>query len=157
MPIFGNDNIESNSVTGQSNYIFSSQYPLSEEGTIESISLYLAVAAGDVRLAIYDDALGVPANLLCETDPVAAVVGWNTLIPTTLPTLPAGDYWIAFQVSHNDSEKRNVSGYPGRTAYRTFNWAAFPDPANCVSFPPDLYSAYATYEAPIVGGYAAVF
>lgn len=157
MPTFGNATLKTTNAAGQNGYLFAFKHSLTEAGKIDSISLYVLVAAGNIRLAIYSDSAGSPGALLCQTASQTAVEGWNTLIPTTLPTLAAGTYWLAFQVSSATLQIRYQAGAANQRAYRTFTYNAFPDPFGTPTLDAYTYSIYATYTLPVVGGYAAIF
>jgi hypothetical protein len=75
---------------------------LAQPGAANSVSFYSHAAAGHVRLAIYDDQS--PKHLLWESAaiPNSAAGGWIAApiasgAPSSLP-LPAGTYWLAWQV-----------------------------------------------------------
>jgi len=160
MAWFGNQDIQNQGATNWATYLGASKYALSEEGQISSISLYLYAAAGNIRFAIYTDDAGAPDALQCETGIESAGVGWNTIDTTTNPTLPAGNYWLAWQVDSDTSNLSVLNGDANQHAYLSHAWGAFPDPFGTPdAYQAYAYSIYATYGAPppTVGGYAAIF
>ena len=68
------------------------------DGQIQSLTLFVGTAAGNVRVAVYaaDGTGGAPDTLLGESASVAAVEGWQT-IPLVAPVpVSAGDgFWLA--------------------------------------------------------------
>lgn len=75
-----------------------------KNGKVESLFLYVANAAGNVRGAVYaaDGAAGVPGTLLAESASIAAVAGWLEL-PLTVPlSVNEGDnIWLATNFDDN--------------------------------------------------------
>ena len=63
---------------------------------------FYSAATGNVRLAIYSDASGVPSGKLWESVSTACTANaWNTIninagTPTSL-TLNSGTYWLVWQ------------------------------------------------------------
>jgi len=91
-----------------------SNFTLSEAGTITSFSAYLDGNGGptglqDVRVALYQDAGGVPGSLITQSSAVTITSGmtpqWVRF--QALPTaLTAGTYWMVL----------HTGGYAGATA-----------------------------------------
>jgi hypothetical protein len=60
----------------------------------------IKTAAGNGRIAIYSNVDDSPALLKAQSASVALQTGWNTISLVTPVILPAGDYWLAFQVDN---------------------------------------------------------
>ena len=71
---------------------------LSQTATITSLSFYVDLADGNLRLGIYDATGpgGGPGALMAQTASFTPVVGWNTQNVITPVSLPAGKYWLAY-------------------------------------------------------------
>ena len=69
-------------------------------GIIKSLSFYVSVSVGKLRLGIYSDVSGVPGTLLANTPEMTPSVGWNTALVTPV-TLQPGTYWLAYAPSDN--------------------------------------------------------
>lgn len=89
--------------SGNSTTIQSQLAVLSQNATIQTISYYIATAAGNIRCAIYDatGAGGGPGQLKAETASTVAVGPntWNDLPVLVQVLLTAGNYWLAWQNS----------------------------------------------------------
>lgn len=83
-------------------------------GTLQKLSFYVAVANGNLRLALYDatGGGGKPGTLRAQTASFVPVLGWNT-VPVINPTaVAAGDYYLAFLVSSNTLGMKMASTGP---------------------------------------------
>jgi hypothetical protein len=71
---------------------------LTQTATITSLSFYVNLADGELRLGIYDATGpgGGPGTLMAQTASFTPVVGWNTQNVITPVSLPAGQYWLAY-------------------------------------------------------------
>ena len=70
---------------------------LSVPGVLQSLSFYVTIASGTLRLGVYDASGpgGGPGLKIAETAEIVPIVGWNKA--NTLPiVLPAGTYWLAY-------------------------------------------------------------
>jgi hypothetical protein len=95
--------------------------------TATSISIYISgTAAGQVRFGIYDTSSANPTYLATQTDPMNLVSnGWTTANLGNV-LLPAGVYWLTFQLSDANnivyqSSTGNIAAYQG-----PFGWSVFP-------------------------------
>jgi hypothetical protein len=79
---------------------------VSQSGTIQSLSFYVAGASGQMRLGLYSDAGGRPGTLLAQTGAFTPVVGWNSQSVTTPVSLPAGTYWLAYLAQSSSLQTR---------------------------------------------------
>jgi len=113
--ILGTNTVLGSSDSGNSTYMSGFEHALSQSATIQSLSFYVATAAGNLRLGIYSDNSGVPGTLKAWTNEFAATSGWNTQNVTSQVVLPAGNYWLVF-LTDNDSMVGKVATGSG-TSY----------------------------------------
>jgi peptidoglycan hydrolase-like protein with peptidoglycan-binding domain len=101
---FGETSILGGVDSGNAGIVEAQNATLSQTATVRSLSFYIRSGSGSIRLGIYDASgpNGNPGKLLAQTASVSAVRGWNTANVTAPVTLPAGTYWLAYEVS-NDS------------------------------------------------------
>jgi N-acetylneuraminic acid mutarotase len=71
---------------------------LDEPAKILSLQLYVAAAAGKIRMGIYDASgpEGGPGTLVAQADENTAIEGWNAASISTPTVLQPGTYWLAF-------------------------------------------------------------
>ena len=101
---FGNTTVGTVPSAGMSaDFKRASKYTLTETGTLVSLAAYLDGNGGtagsqNVRLALYQDASGVPGTKVAESSAVSIAAGtapgWVTFTTPTA-SLTAGSYWIA--------------------------------------------------------------
>jgi hypothetical protein len=131
---FGTDTMSPGTVVriglSQKGFLKATRFTMPEEGSAVSACLYSHAAEGNVRPAIYD-ATTSPA-LLWESPATAntAAEAWLTLpissgTPSSL-TLPAGDYWLAWQVDTTAEVASYTAGTYGDGLYVPMQWGAFP-------------------------------
>jgi hypothetical protein len=121
--------------SGNAGQILAQQATLSQNATIQSMSFYVGTAAGNVRLAVYDNSGsgGGPGAKVAETAEIApTITGWATANTTTHPVLTAGTYWLAYSPSSSSLHFRADSGGTFRSAGFTYNVlpATFPAATN---------------------------
>ena len=121
---------------------------MTENGTLNSISVYHSASSGNMILAVYGTLNGFPGQLMAIT-PVTAVVGttgWQTVNLTTPVFVSEGTtIWLAW-VFQNAVSLRFTSGAPGR-AQSNQTWSAgMPDLFGTSSVSSSIYSIYATYS-----------
>jgi hypothetical protein len=99
----------------QQGYIKATRLSIPSTADVESVHLYSHQAVGNIRAAIYAD--GIDKTLHWQSDPTAVSVADDFLeipiadgAPATLE-LPAGDYWLAWQVDNIES----VMSYAGES------------------------------------------
>lgn len=113
---------------GNANLLVAQNIALSQQGTIQSLSFYVATAAGNLRLGIYDAAgpSGGPGALKAQTASFVPTVGWNTQPVQAPAMLPAGTYWIAYLPSSDGLAFRKsvTAGISGK--FYTFAFASLP-------------------------------
>lgn len=111
---------------GNGNMLLAQQATLTQSGTLTSISFYVKTAGGNLRLGVYDatGTGGKPGALKAQTASFTPVVGWNTVVTTTTPTLAAGTYWLAYNPSSSTLQ------FPwqgtGTVWWRSFTFASLP-------------------------------
>lgn len=91
-------------------------------GEVVSISIYVNVAAGHVRVAVYADDTGDPDALLGFSGSVAVVDGWNTIPLSTPAPVTEGDAcWLAVHIEDNGlhTPQEGAFGENMRQVYRT--------------------------------------
>lgn len=131
-----------NDDSGNANELNASRATLGQRATIQSLSFYVPVAAGDLILGIYDatESRGRPGVLKAKTIAFKAVVGWNTVKVITPVSLPPGNYWLAKLNNNNGLHERTIntgasvwvktsftSGLPRSTSSRgaTSHWSFY--------------------------------
>jgi len=135
---------------------------LSQSGTLQSISIWLASGTGtgvNYLLGIYDATAsgGLAGNLIATTAVQQSVAGLVTIPTTTNPVLAPGDYWIAIQNDAGGLSACYLNPAPGGNVGEWYNpqgWTgalANPFPSASASTGPYQFSLYAT-----LGGGTAV-
>lgn len=93
------------------NYLLGVKYNCPNPMTIDALHLYGLGTNSNVQMAIYEDNMGVPGNLLAAS--ALGVVGTGDISLAIPPTnLTAGDYWIMAIYD-------NINGLDGHTNYTT--------------------------------------
>ena len=135
--------------SGNGGLLLVQEATLAETGIIRSLSFYVTTAVGTLRLGIYNAAglNGDPGAKIAETASFTPVVGWNTQPVTTFPSLPAGNYWLAYMPSSSSMHFRNG---PGNARWYSTAYGPMPITFSTTSISgPFKWSLYATIE---VGG-----
>jgi len=139
----GETNILGTGETQLGGILIAQQTILSQGGTVQNLSFYVATASGQLRLGIYSNSGNNPGTLLAQTAAFTSVTGWNTQ-PVTIPvSLPAGTYWLAFLPQNNSLQAR----YENTGSSRGYNYVFGSLPATFSSSPESQtkhYSLYAT-------------
>jgi pantothenate kinase len=119
----------------------------SENGQINSISIYHNGGAGNVLLGVYSDQNGSPSSLLGVTASTAinSSAGWQTVSLTSPVTVTSGQkVWLSF-VFQNNPGVRYTNGTPAR-AQSTATWAAgMPSTFGIASYADYKFSIYCNY------------
>jgi hypothetical protein len=91
---------------GNAGLILAQRATLSQAATLQSISFYVKTAVGTLRLGLYDSTGtdGNPGNKLAETADTELVAPWTTVPLVTQVNLPAGTYWLGYEVSSNSAQ-----------------------------------------------------
>jgi hypothetical protein len=110
------------------NLLITQNATLLQQATFQSLSFYVTVAGGNLRLGIYDATgpNGGPGTLKAQTNSFATVLGWNTQPVVTPVSLPAGTYWLAYLPDNNSLSfvKNTTTGTSGR--FYTFTYGPMP-------------------------------
>src|ERR1019366_7661519 len=139
---------------GNANLLCAQNVSLPQTATIESVSFYVATAAGNLRLGIYDATgpSGGPGAKLAETNAMVPIVGWNTVDVITPVSLLAGTYWIAYLTDNNGLHFRNISSGASNKNY-SFTYGVLP--ATFSTSPGGgsaHWSFYANFNSPYIVG-----
>lgn len=121
--------IGSSDDTNSANNMIAQQATTSQTTTIATISFYIATAAGNLRLGLYDatGSGGKPGALLASTTEITPVVGWNTVPVIKQITLPAGTYWLAWLESNNGMHQKRDGGTGSITFYYSYAYGLMPN------------------------------
>lgn len=123
-------------------------YVISEDGSLESISVYHQGGTGHAILAVYADAGGLPGARLGVTNStlINGAEGWQAIALQSPVAVSAGQtIWLAW-VFENDPGMRWTQGLPGR-AISTATWSGgMPDSFGASTTTTGFYSIYATYS-----------
>jgi len=94
----GDTQIETVPDSENANLVLAQQVALSQAAIINSMSFYVTVAQGNLRLGIYDVSgpAGKPGKLLAQTTSFRPSNGWNTRNVTSPVVLQPGAYWLAY-------------------------------------------------------------
>jgi hypothetical protein len=100
----GENTVFSDVDSGNGNLLVVQDATLSQTATIQSLSFYVSLADGELRLGIYDATGpgGGPGALIAQTRSFTPVVGWNTKNVIAPVSLPAGNYWLAYLPSSSN-------------------------------------------------------
>jgi hypothetical protein len=141
----------------QKDVVNASELTMLEQGNVTDVSFYSHAAAGNVRLALYDNSSN--PTLLWQSPPTANTAddAWlavpvNGGTPSSL-LLPKGDYWLAWQVDTEAAVASYAPGASGDGLYVPMVWGPFPASLQAgTSTAPtstgDRWSAYVTYDYP---------
>jgi hypothetical protein len=131
-------------------------YGMPEAGIATSMSVNIYQGSGNARLALYSNSLtttanGAPDMLICESQPFAVTVGWNTVaIPQVL--LNANTvYWLAFECDNSSVALSADSGNNGDSYFRSMGFADYPPEftnATAVAFDYSIYVNYCPLSCP---------
>jgi ATP-dependent protease ClpP protease subunit len=144
--------------SGNANIIIATSAALSQPGTVDSISLYIASSgvAGDAMMAIYDasGSGGAPGRLVAQTASFALGAGWNTRPVTAPVNLASGSYYLAFLSSSNSTGPVYARGTSNANFYRNVGgYGSLPSLFGTGIPQPGLaYSQYATLTPQGGGG-----
>jgi len=122
-------------------------FVMSENGTIQSISIYHEGGTGNVLLSVYNDSGGLPGSRLGVTDSTAinGSAGWQTVDLLSPMDVSAGQtIWLAWVFESNPGI-RWQSGSPGR-ANSDQTWSGgMPATFGSSTQADYIYSIFATY------------
>jgi len=141
----------------QKDVVKASKLTMSEQGGLTDVSFYSHAAAGNVRLALYDNSSS--PVLIWQSPPTANTVdnAWLTVpvnggTPSSL-LLSKGDYWLAWQVDTEAAVASYAPGAWGDGLYVPVTWGPFPaslqaGTSTAPTFTDERWSAYVTYDYP---------
>jgi hypothetical protein len=145
----GETNVLTLDDSGNGNTLLAQSASLSQTATLQSMSFYVATAAGKLRLGLYDStgSGGGPGAKKAETGEITPVVGWNTANVITPVTLTSGTYWLAYLPSDNNLHFR-LAG-TGQERHYGFTYGSIP---NTFSTSPLSGTAHWSLYASLVTG-----
>ncbi len=123
----GDDAVESvsSNVTGLNAVVVTAAEPLSVSG----MELYVpsTSGSGQIQMALYASNPGgtQPTTLIAATAGQTAVVGWNALSFGAPVDIPAGTYWLAFQVQSGVDISDTYPG-SGTVYFHSYSYSSFP-------------------------------
>lgn len=122
--------------------ICANKYNLPYDAILQSMSIYVLVAAGEVKTGIYTDNGNNPGILLAESEPYTVMDGWNEIkMPQVY--LPAGNYWLAFIKNNGDFRAGKTTGVVGDERYGSWPFGPMPDTWHEIKIFSNLWSLYA--------------
>lgn len=147
MATFGTTSNAGVSTGGQAGTIVATKYTLSENGTVNKMTIWVPTS-GNQKAGIYSDVAGVPTTLLVVNNTGTAVTGgqWNDItLPQTF--LFSGTYWLAV-LDDTNGMRGFVAGGVNQAAYNiSVTYAAgCPGTFPAVSNQNNDYVVYATYS-----------
>lgn len=100
---FGEERILTNDDYSRADTLIAQQATLAQEGTLQSLSMFVYHSPGRAYLGVYDSSGpgGSPGNRVAETAEFSVLSGWNTQPVLTPVFLPAGTYYLTYVVDHN--------------------------------------------------------
>lgn len=116
-------------------------------GVLQSLSAFTDSSGVSVALGLYADNAGAPGALLASSAIVSSVVGTTTGAVAGGPTLPAGNYWVAFlSLTNCNCRLENTGGSAAFFNSQAWNGGALPNPFPVgFSTGPYAFSFYATF------------
>jgi hypothetical protein len=120
---------------------------ISEDGTIQSISMYHNGGTGNVLLGVYSDQSGSPSAKLGATIPtvVSAGEGWQTVtLENPVNVISGQKVWLAWVFQTNPGIRYEV-GTPARAQSPSLWPGGMPESFGTSSFGNYKYSIYCTY------------
>lgn len=110
---------------GNAGLLIAQRATLAQPGTLQSLSFYVTVAGGKLRLGLYDVSgpSGGPGKLVVAAPEITTAVGWNTV--NVAATLAAGAYWLAYTPSSDVLGFLNSQ--TGSAKWYSFPYGALPD------------------------------
>ena len=103
--------------------MFASKFVLASGGWTSSLGARTTNTGGNCRISIYDDAAGVPGNLIVQTASVPTSEEW-VVAPITNTYLAAGTYWLAVQSQAQGV--RYMTGIAGDGYFKAYAYGTFP-------------------------------
>jgi hypothetical protein len=101
-------------------------------GTLQTVGINLQAAAGNIRLAIYDDdGSGHANNRLGQSASTAAQVGWNDHTISSVSIVEGQNYHLEWQEDNNTTAVYYAT--TGLAAYKSQAYGDFPNPMGSMS------------------------
>ncbi len=157
---FGTDTVPGQVVKvaiSQQGAIKGTKVNVAETANVNDVRFYSHAAAGNVRLAIYDNAS--PKNLLWQSGSMANAVagGWLAApiasgSPSSL-TLITGTYWLAWQVDNTKDIPSYTAGASGDGFVVEQPYGAFPSPLSGEQSSAERWSLYLSYNSFMANNY----
>lgn len=115
------------------NYLLGVKFTLAQEGTLYSCNLLGEGTGSGVQMAVYDDNMGVPNNLMAAS--ALGTVGTGIVSLAVSPVvLPPGDYWVmAVYEINGDHSKFNYNATDNLVYYKSLQFGE-PIPTNASDF-----------------------
>ena len=136
----------------QKGFIKGTKLNLTEPAVVSNICFYSPAAAGNVRLALYDNAS--PKNLLWQSAPISNTAASNWISapisagsPSTL-TLSNGAFWFAWQTDTANDVASDTPGTNGDGFMLGQSFGAFPATLTGEASSSERWSMYLTYSPP---------
>jgi hypothetical protein len=132
---------------GNGNNIWAQPIVLTQPGTLQSLSFYVRVLGGQLRLGLYSGTTG-PSSLLAQTNAFTpSATGWNTQLPTTAPVCVPGNYWLAYEPASNALGFWVLNNAGGPAFGKSITFGAMPTqfPSGATQIQA-LWSFYATFS-----------
>ena len=118
---YGNSGSSTCSYYGWNGYLAFIPITVTSSGTLQTLNAHLSSASGNIRMALYNSTY----NLIAETNSVSAINGLNEISTTSNPTISAGTYYLAVQVSANGTYICHV-GSGSTDTYYAYSYGSFP-------------------------------
>jgi hypothetical protein len=141
MATFGTTSIGTVTDNSNGSTLIAQKVTLGTGGNLQSISLYLSKASGNIAVGIYGNGGSVPSTLLGTTGTFALATGWNTKPITPQLVLTAGSYWLAFLCDNDTATMMKV--LTGAVSYSTGQALSGGMPK---TFPTNVQSQAQTYS-----------
>src|SRR5262249_40834985 len=128
--------------SGNGGLLEAQQAFVAQTGILQSLSLYVTTAAGQLRMGVYDATGpgGIPGAEIAETAVITPALGWNTTNVTSPRSLQPGTYWLVYWPSSGGLHIARAGTGNGK-----FVEAPISSPISNTSLP-------ATYPTPTLNG-----
>lgn len=146
----GETSITTTDDSGNAGLICAQKVTLTTAGQLKSLSIYIATAAGNLRMGLYGANGNNPGSKIIDAGQIALSggAGWKTINVTNGPMLQPGDYWPYFEVSSNSAHYRTGGGGSIRCASAAFGPAPTTFPAISYTNDSTHWSMYMTVNVP---------
>ncbi len=115
------------------NYLLGVKFTLTEEGTLNSINLIGNNSGSNVQMAVYDDNVGFPNDLVVYSGVTTVGAGVISL-PVTATLMTPGDYWIMAVYEEGGDHSDVGQGITGNVVYYSEHVFGDPIPTNASDF-----------------------